>query len=167
MGLDFVLAHQERLYLATEAEKLDYFLGTLGLNHSHLPQRTYRSRHGRTIATRYFVDKFPLFLSGASSAPSPVVWFCYVDGNIADRGGRSHDPVNGPRGALAHRLEEVGRTWEERNACVKHRRKNKISRAGATPVCVARWPPQARFVPIVTSGVAPALEEVLLAMRIP
>ena len=36
-----------------------------------------------------------------------------------------------------------------------------MKRAGATPVCVARWPPQTRFVPIVTSGVAPALEEVL------
>ena len=87
MGLDFVLAHQERLYLATEAEKLDYFVGTLGLNHSHLPQRTYRSRHGRTITTRYFVDKFPLFLSAASSASSPVVWFCYVDGSMGKPSG--------------------------------------------------------------------------------
>src|SRR5216683_2264338 len=87
MGLDFVLAHQQHHYLATEAEKLDYFVGTLGLNHSFLPQRTYRSRHGRTITTRYFVDKFPLFLSGASSAPSPVVWFCYVDGSTGKPSG--------------------------------------------------------------------------------
>jgi len=41
----------------------------------------YRPRHGRNITTRYFVDKFPLFLSGASSAPSPVVGFVYVDGS--------------------------------------------------------------------------------------
>ena len=82
MGLDFVLAHQQHHYLATEAEKLDYFAGTLGLNRSYLPQRNYRSRHGRNITTRYFVDKFPLFLSGAPSAPSPVVGFCYVDGAI-------------------------------------------------------------------------------------
>ena len=76
MGLDFVLAHQEHHYLATDAEKLDYFIARHGLTHSHLPQRIYC----RT-ATRYFVDKFPLFLSGALSAPSPVVTFCYVDGS--------------------------------------------------------------------------------------
>jgi hypothetical protein len=74
-------------YLAAEAEKLDYFVGTLGLNHSFLPQRVYRSRYGRNITTRYFVDKFPLFLSGASSAPSPVVGFCYVDGSIGKPSG--------------------------------------------------------------------------------
>jgi hypothetical protein len=41
-----------------------------------------------------------------------------------------------------------------------------IPRAGATPECAALQPPQTRFVPVVTSGVAPALEKVLLAMRI-
>jgi hypothetical protein len=38
----------------------------------------------------------------------------------------------------------------------------RFPRAGATPVCAALQPPQARFAPIVTSGVAPALEEVLI-----
>ena len=69
------------------AEKLDYFVGTLGLNHSFLPQHVYRSRYGRNIKTRYFVDKFPLFLSGASSARSPVVGLCYVDGSIGKPSG--------------------------------------------------------------------------------
>jgi len=87
MGLDFVLARQEHRYLATEVEKLDYFVGRLGLNHGHLPQRIYRSPYGRRTTTRYFVDKFPLFLSGASSAPSPVVWFCYVDGGTGKPSG--------------------------------------------------------------------------------
>jgi len=36
MGLDFVFAHRQHHYLATEAEKLDYFAGTLGLNRSYL-----------------------------------------------------------------------------------------------------------------------------------
>jgi hypothetical protein len=62
MALDFVLAHRQHHYLAIGAEKLDHFAGTLGLNHSYLPQRIYRSRHGRNITTRYFVDKLPLFL---------------------------------------------------------------------------------------------------------
>jgi len=30
--------------------------------------------------------------------------------NIADRGGKHHDPLNGPPGAWVHPLEEVGRT---------------------------------------------------------
>jgi hypothetical protein len=87
MGLDFVLAHQQHHYLASEAEKLDYFVGTLGLNPSYLPQRIYGSRHGGNFATRYFIDKFPLFLSGASSPPSPVVGFCYVDGSVGKASG--------------------------------------------------------------------------------
>jgi hypothetical protein len=87
MGLDFVLAHQQHHYLATEAEKLDYFVGKLGLNHSYLPQRIYKSWHSRNITTRYFVDKFPLFLSGASSAPQPVIRFCYVDGSLGKPSG--------------------------------------------------------------------------------
>ena len=39
------------------------------------------------------------------------------------------------------------------------------SRAGATPVCAALEPPQTRFVPTVTLGVAPALEELPSVMR--
>ena len=41
-----------------------------------------------------FVDKFPLFLSGASGAPSPVVTFCYVDGDVGK-----------PAGLFTHLLE--------------------------------------------------------------
>jgi len=41
----------------------------------------------------------------------------------------------------------------------------KNSRAGATPVCAALEPQQTGFVPIVTSEVAPALQELPLVMR--
>jgi hypothetical protein len=47
----------------------------------------------------------------------------------------------------------------------KNRGQKKFSRAGATPVCGALRPPQTRFVPIVTSGIAPALEEMPLVMQ--
>jgi len=43
--------------------------------------------------------------------------------------------------------------------------RKKISRAGATPVCAAIEPPQTHFVPIVTSGVAPALGELPSVVR--
>ena len=88
-------------------------------------------------------------------------------GDIADPGGRSHDPVNGPPTAWVQRVEEVGGTERGEKHVREAQTPRNNSRAGATPVCAARWPPRARFVPIVTSGVAPALEEVLLGMRIP
>jgi len=105
MGLDFVLAHRQHHYLATEIEKLDYFVGTLGLKHSYLPQRTYPSRSGPTTTTRYFVDKFPLFLAGASSAAVPVVSFCYVDGSIGKPSG--FDTYMAQYRALFGRLADV------------------------------------------------------------
>jgi hypothetical protein len=81
MGLDFVLAHPQHRYLATEGEKLDFFCGTLGINRDQLFARGYGSRHrDAPIHLRYFVDRFPIFLSGAPGDPQPVVSFCYVDG---------------------------------------------------------------------------------------
>ena len=81
MGFDYVLAHREHHYLATETEKLNYSSGTLGIDLSYLPVRIYRSKDRRIKTARYFVDKFPLFLSGALGAAPPVVSFCYIDGD--------------------------------------------------------------------------------------
>ena len=85
--------------------------------------------------------------------------------NIADHGGKYHDPVNGPPTTWVHRLEEVGRTVRRERTHTGSTDAQKISRAGATPVCAALEPPQTRFVPIVTSGVAPALEELPSVMH--
>jgi hypothetical protein len=82
MGFDYVLAHREHQYLTTETEKLDYFSGNLGIDSSYLPGRIYRSKDGRIKTARYFVDKFPLFLSGTPGAAPPVVCFCYIDGEV-------------------------------------------------------------------------------------
>ena len=74
IGLDFVLAHPDYRYLATEGEKLDYFVGTLGVPMGVLPNKRYTARTGASATTRYFVDKYPIFLDadGVSS-------FCFVD----------------------------------------------------------------------------------------
>ena len=85
--------------------------------------------------------------------------------NIADHGGKYHDPVNGPPTTWVHRLEEVGSTVRRERTRTGSTDAKKISRAGATPVCAAFEPPQTRFVPIVTSGVAPALGELSLEMH--
>ena len=80
IGLDFVLAHRNYRYLATEREKLDYFSGTLGISLPSLPYKRYISRKTPLTTTRYFVDKFPIFLSETDpSEPRLVPCFCFVD----------------------------------------------------------------------------------------
>ena len=79
--------------------------------------------------------------------------------NIADRGGKHHDPMHGPPGTRVYGLEGVGTTVGAEQEMPEARTPEDFSRAGATPVCAAFQPPQIRFVPIVTSGVAPALEK--------
>jgi len=71
--LDFVIANQQYDYLETEAAKVSYFREKLGVDPDYLPARHLdRKTSGSTI--RYFVDRFPMFLS----PPSPVVTFTYV-----------------------------------------------------------------------------------------
>jgi hypothetical protein len=78
MGLDFILAHPDNRYLATEQEKAQYFTGALQLPHSVLPTKLYHSADSR--AARYFVEKYPIFLPPEPSAGQPpVVSFCFVD----------------------------------------------------------------------------------------
>ena len=88
MGLDFVLAHPQHQYLATEGEKLDFFCSTLGLERDCLFARGYRSRHPEgPTRTRYFVDRFPIFVTSTGTDLRPLVSFCYVDGARAKPSG--------------------------------------------------------------------------------
>ena len=81
MGLDFVLAHPGHPYLATEQEeKLEHFTGTLQIPFSNLPTKLYHGAKSEGATARYFVDKYPMFLSDASvPGTAPVVTFCFVD----------------------------------------------------------------------------------------
>ena len=49
--------------------------------------------------------------------------------NIADHGGKHHDPVNGPPTIRVHRLEEVGRTVRGDELIGEARTPKNISRA--------------------------------------
>ncbi len=87
MALDYVLAHPDATYLATETEKLWFFCGKLGIAKENLPARTYRSKTGSSTTDRYFVDKFPISLAAESPSSSPVVSFSYIDeGEVATPG---------------------------------------------------------------------------------
>lgn len=79
IGLDFVLKYRDRSFLATESEKVAFFRDVLRIEPDHLPTKRYRAKNSRAITERYFVDKFPIALSGEGSPGNPVVEFCYVD----------------------------------------------------------------------------------------
>jgi hypothetical protein len=80
MAFDYVLANQKHRYLATEEEKVGYFTGELGIRIDSLPRKIYSSRKTESTTDRYFVDKFPIYLSGSSR--QLVVSFCYVDEGV-------------------------------------------------------------------------------------
>jgi hypothetical protein len=88
MGLDFALAHRNYRYLATEREKVDYFSGTLGISLSTLPYKCYLSLKTPSTTTRYFVDKYPIFLSGTNPTdPRLQLSFCFVDEGLVTLSG--------------------------------------------------------------------------------
>ncbi len=66
MSLDYVLAHRDVRFLATERDKLAHFDG-LGIARARLPQKRFIARVGDTSTTRYFVDRSPISVRDAAS----------------------------------------------------------------------------------------------------
>jgi hypothetical protein len=77
--LDFILANQDLQYFETEQDKVSFFCDELGVPKDSLPAKVYEGGPGSQPALRYFVDKFPLFLSSPFSGAPPVVTLSYVD----------------------------------------------------------------------------------------
>lgn len=87
MSLDFVLEHLQYRYLATEREKVNYFVTTIGLAAEKLPVRWYGAQGDGM--PKYFVDKFPLFIE--SPASGSLAGFCYIDeGQQSSQGFRTY-----------------------------------------------------------------------------
>lgn len=78
VALDFVLSNLNCEYLETEAEKVPFFESKLKVSRCLFPSKMYTSKVSGNHTTRYFVDRFPIFLKDSSPA-SPVVVFTYVD----------------------------------------------------------------------------------------
>lgn len=84
MALDYVLAHPEQSFLATEEEKVEYFTRRLAIDETCLPTRIYYAKTQSPATKRFFVDKFPIALPPENGAFPAVVSFCYIDeGEIA------------------------------------------------------------------------------------
>src|SRR5204863_8355831 len=79
LALDFILANQGYQYFETEAEKVAYFYDELHIERACLPVKLYMGGPGSQPTLRYFVDKFPLFMSSPCPGFSPVVTFSYLD----------------------------------------------------------------------------------------
>ncbi len=76
--LDFVLSHPQWKYLETEPDKVSFFCDRLNVPNQFLPSKIYHGQRTTQPTVRYFVDKFPMFLS--SDASSTVVTFTYLQG---------------------------------------------------------------------------------------
>jgi hypothetical protein len=77
-ALDFVLGNLANDYLETEAEKVPFFASVMNVRAEYLPAKVYGSRVTGKTTTRYFVDRFPLFVREAGST-NPLVVFTYID----------------------------------------------------------------------------------------
>lgn len=77
MSLDFVLDFPDRDFMATEAEKVAFFTGRLGIDAADLPAKDFRSPTATDSTTRHFVDKYPL------SVNDGVVQFTFIDEGLA------------------------------------------------------------------------------------
>jgi hypothetical protein len=78
MALDFVLEHPTFDFLATEREKLEYFVGTRNVRQEDLPTRLYASPHGNAPAAKHFVESYPISIQDGANG-DPISHFCYVD----------------------------------------------------------------------------------------
>jgi hypothetical protein len=81
MGLDYVINHPELHFLPTEASKLDYFCGSLGLDKSVLPVQVYTGRN-RTSTPHFFVEKYPVY----SNPETGKTGICYLDDGADTKG---------------------------------------------------------------------------------
>lgn len=77
MCLDYVLDHPADQFLATEQEKVAYFTSTVGIDLTDLPAKDFRSPTAPEASFRFFVDKYPIFIS--PGAPADTAGFCFVD----------------------------------------------------------------------------------------
>jgi hypothetical protein len=83
MLLDYVLAHAEVDWIATETDKVDLFADRFGVPKTDLPQRTFTGAD-TAVTTRYFLDKLPVAVVG----DPPGVYFLYL---VTDHTGRDFE----------------------------------------------------------------------------
>lgn len=80
LTLDFVLAHPTLNYLETSSDKLDFFDKKMGLPMTILPGKIFAGIESLKRETRYFTDRFPIFLKRENTSEpdllTPVFVYC-------------------------------------------------------------------------------------------
>ena len=79
MGLDLVLDRPDDQWLGTEREKISFFVDTALVPEPLLPAKTHHTKGSRGLTARYFVEKFPIWVSADVPSLIPVVSFAYID----------------------------------------------------------------------------------------
>jgi hypothetical protein len=81
MVTSFIVANPNEAYFDSETAKVEYFTQKLGIPLHALPQKKFRSRTDQELVTRYFVEKFPIFIEKPGEPGSAVV-FTYFETSI-------------------------------------------------------------------------------------
>jgi hypothetical protein len=81
--LDYVLAHQDAEYLETPKQKLAFFCQEMQLPTESIPHMDVHGRSLDIIAKRYFLDRFPIFVTRLDGPTCPLVTFTYMDAGHA------------------------------------------------------------------------------------
>jgi hypothetical protein len=79
LSLDFVLANLKERYLEEEVVKVEYFTAKRQISKVTLPAKVFHGQNG-SPTHRYFVEKFPMFLSG--TANEEIVNFTYLEDDL-------------------------------------------------------------------------------------
>jgi hypothetical protein len=77
MALDFILDHPVAEFLATEREKIDYFVETRKITREDLPTKFYASPYGGATTAKHFVERYPMFVTSIHGRV--ITHFCYID----------------------------------------------------------------------------------------
>jgi hypothetical protein len=78
VGLDFVLAHRDSHFLATEQEKVSFFRDEIRLGVENLPAKRFKGADKQATTDRYFVEKFPIAVE-RKPAHNPIPVFSFID----------------------------------------------------------------------------------------
>jgi len=135
--LDFVLSDPNRQYLETEADKVQYFNRELGIPLTLIPCRTYKSRTSGAQTDRYFVDRFPIFLT---EKPPQTPTFVYCDSDLPGLFGYVTQVRNCE--ALLRRLPGFNLIYASPDAAKFHRAQRFFSRTliPTPPWIPPNWP---------------------------
>ena len=90
MVTSFIVAHPNEAYFDSETAKVEHFTQKLRISLQALPQKKFRSRANQELVTRYFVEKYPIFIEKPSEPSSAVVFTYFEDSIPSLEGFRSH-----------------------------------------------------------------------------